>query len=106
MLRWEGIAIVATLLNRAAPHHLTEQAVEAIAELLCHSSWLGATDWIDQRMRHRDDVRLAHTFVAVNTEIPITRATERTLFNDVFYHLVLNFGLWHKQVWRSSLCII
>jgi hypothetical protein len=72
VLRWEGIAIVSTLMSRAASHHLTEQAVEAIGELLSHTSWLGGTDWIEQRMRYRDEVHACPSCFSVLHYLPVT----------------------------------
>ena len=119
MLSCSGMAVLAHLLRVAPAHHLNEHVLTSIEELVQYTSWLvtakATTDTVsaDPNTDHpppteqRKPPAAANDFLAQltdgqwipgmsNVSLPPAAATERSLFNDLFLHVLFNLALWAR----------
>ena len=117
MLSCSGMAVLGHLLRHTPPHHLNEHVLTSIEELVQYTSWLvtatrsqegdekdaaspdpkkpttspgGANDWVASLTEGQWIPGMS------NVSLPAAAAGDRSLFNDLFLHVLLNFALWSK----------
>ena len=123
MLSCNGMAVLGHLLRHTPPHHLNEHLLTSIEELVQYTSWLvtasrtppdeeaggggkgeagasdakakptspgGATDWVATLTEGQWIPGMS------NVALPLSAAGDRSLFNDLFLHVLLNLSLWTK----------
>src|SRR5690242_12291376 len=49
------------------------------------------------------DFRLMHS---CSSELPVSRASERSLFNDLMLHVFFNFAIWMKKVGQRHTILV
>ena len=115
MLSCSGMAVLAHLLRLAPAHHLNEHMLTSIEELVQYTSWLvnaKASGETDEKAEPAAEQRKAavsagNDFLAAltdgqwvpgmsNVSLPPAAATERSLFNDLFLHVLFNLQLWAR----------
>ena len=113
MLSCSGMAVLAHLLRVAPAHHLNEHMLTSIEELVQYTSWLvtaKAAEGEDKSEPAADQRKAggaANDFLAAlsdgqwipgmsNVSLPPAAATERSLFNDLFLHVLFNLALWSR----------
>ena len=106
------MAVLGHLLRLTPPHHLNEHVLTSIEELVQYTSWLvtasrtvdeevepvkgkpttpgGANDWVASLTEGQWIPGMS------NVSLPASAAGERSLFNDLFLHVLFNFSLWTK----------
>ena len=113
MLSCSGMAVLAYLLRVAPAHHLNEHMLTSIEELVQYTSWLVTAkaaegdDKSEPAAEQRKAVGGGTDFLAAlsdgqwipgmaNVSLPPSAATERSLFNDLFLHVLFNLALWAR----------
>ena len=115
MLSCQGMAVLGHLLRQTPAHHLNEHLLTSIEELVQYTSWLvtasrtpdedkeaepakgkptsspgGANDWVSTLTEGQWIPGMS------NVSLPPSAASERSLFNDLFLHVLFNFSLWTR----------
>ena len=114
MLDCNGLPVLAHLLRHTPPHHLNEHLLTSIEELVQYSSWLvtasrsaPADDEKDAAGGGAAADRRANDWLAglsegqwipgmSNVSLPPSAAADRSLFNDLFLHVLFNLSLWSR----------
>ena len=120
MLSCNGMAVLGHLLRHTPAHHLNEHLLTSIEELVQYTSWLvTASRTADEEGAGKGEAGTADTkakptspggandWVASLTEgqwipgmsnvaLPLSAAAERSLFNDLFLHVLFNLQLWMR----------
>ena len=114
MLSCSGMAVLAHLLRVAPAHHLNEHMLTSIEELVQYTSWLvtaKAAEGEDKSEPATEQRKAAvsggNDFLAAladgqwipgmsSVSLPPSAATERSLFNDLFLHVLFNLALWSR----------
>ena len=113
MLSCSGMAVLAHLLRLPPAHHLNEHMLTSIEELVQYTSWLVTAkaaegeDKSEPAAEQRKPVGGGNDFLASltdgqwipgmsNVSLPPAAATERSLFNDLFLHILFNLSLWAR----------
>ena len=117
MLHCQGMAVLGHLLRHTPSHHLNEHLLTSVEELVQYTSWLvtasrvvdedakggeqeppkakptspgGANDWVASLTEGQWIPGMS------NVSLPPSAASERSLFNDLFLHVMFNFALWTR----------
>lgn len=101
MLRADGFAIIGhALLPLLSAAFITLQTLAALESLSNHMSWLPSSppagNGVPSVTLDMSVYDPELDFRTMCLRLPVSRAAERSLFNDLFIHVISNFSLWFQ----------